>query len=128
MDIEEVLKLTLKERITLVSERVTAKSLGEGNLMPALTFQRLAPGEALNTHAGKSGLVKASFQIVVWAKTYDFAKAVFTQLDHEINGFRGTWQGVKIHYCFLDNPLDDTDTTLGAHKVVCKCRLMFTEP
>jgi hypothetical protein len=127
MDIEEVLKTTLKAQVTLVSGRVTAKSLSEGNLMPALTFHRLAPGESLNTHAGKSGLVKATFQIVVWAKTYDFAKAVYTQLDQEINGYRGTWSGVKIHYCFLDNPLDDTDTTLGAHKVICKCRLMFSE-
>jgi hypothetical protein len=127
MDIEEVLKTTLKAQVTLVSERVTAKSLAEGNVMPALTFQRLAPGEALSTHAGMSGLVKATFQIVVWAKTYDFAKAVYTQLDLVLNGFRGTWQGVKIHYCFLDNPIDDTDTTLGAHKVICKCRLMFSE-
>ena len=78
VDFESVLLRMLQEDAglsALVGSKVFPLFIPSGNYLPCVTFQRLG-GRPANTLSGASGLEEIDFQIDVWARDYDEAKAI----------------------------------------------------
>lgn len=91
----------------LVGDRIHPVILPEGVTYPAVTYQRISTYPRDSSMSVDNGLVRARFQISIWADTYASVKSVKEQVRGALQ--RYTTTGLQGSYLVSENDLYDED-------------------
>lgn len=97
--------------------RIYPNSLPQGVTLPACRYFRVTnPGD--HSHSGASSLKRPRFQIDCYANLYLDAVKLATQIETNLDGFRGAMGAYEVQASFMEEAgKDDFDPETGRHKV-----------
>lgn len=97
--------------------RIYPNSLPQGVTLPACRYFRVSnPNE--HTHSGVSSLKRPRFQIDCFANVYLDAVKLATQVEANLDGFRGAMGAYEVQASFMEEAgRDDHDPETGRHRV-----------
>lgn len=108
MAIEETLYTRLSTHAglsALVSTRISPNIKAQDSALPAVTYRRVS-STRFSAMAVDAEVVKARFQIDVWASTYDSAAAVRDQVRDAMQRWRNTSPGTVVQDTFIITETD----------------------
>jgi hypothetical protein len=109
--IEFALGTYLKTRTNVTnvtSTRVYGHKAPQSEAAPFIVYQQTG-GDRFYHTTGASRLTEAEILITCRAKTYALAHTLFEVLRDELDGYRGTWNGVTIRSAMLSTPSNASD-------------------
>lgn len=119
-DIEEAIrdKLLNDANVSaLVGTRIYSSELPQKPTYPALIYERV-DSERDFTMEGPSGFVESTFQIRVYAESYQEAKDLSNKTRQALNGLSEIVLGVRIHAIFLQSDSDEFDDDLEINSAI----------
>lgn len=107
--------------------RIYPVALPTSVAFPAAVFQPIS-GAPINLHKEKSVLPNAIYQITVWSEDLDTAREAEAVLTAELDGFKGTWNGVSIERCVASRvPIYNRDPETLLFSVIREFTVMWRE-
>lgn len=122
MSIETVLRNQVLIDAPLLNGRFYPVKLKQNTGYPAARYNRISAIRGL-THNGSDGLVTARFQIDVFDKTFDGARAAADEIRKSLHGEIGN----QILSGELDNESDDWEDDTGLYKVQADFIISYCE-
>jgi hypothetical protein len=127
MEFEDSLKTYLQSACTSVGERVTPQKLVKESPLPAITYKHTPPDREIIAHDGATGIVQASFELVIWAKEYGELRGVVREIKLAMNGYHGTMGSHKVDYALAQDANDGYDPTISAQRANLKLSVVYHE-
>lgn len=126
--IDTALTTLIKSKAASLGDRVApSNAVIPGQTMPRLLFTRIG-GPRIHTDDGKASLVKARYQLDIFADTLATAHAIEQALsksttDNGLDGYSGTVDGTVIRRIYFPElPVSDVAglKSVGANQTVCR--------
>jgi hypothetical protein len=113
MDVEQALYERLKAQVTTVQNRVAAAPAPDSWPVPLVTYQ-LIGGAPMVTAGGVQRWWQPTFQVTVWAATYESMMAVVAQVRAALQGWGAVFNpgGLTVEYSWIESQVDLQDKTL----------------
>lgn len=109
MDVEQALFERLQGQVTLVAGRVSAAPAPDAWQPPLVTYQ-LIGGAPEVAFSGVMSTWLPSFQVTVWAASYESMMAVVAQVRAAVQGWQAVLSGLTVGFAWVDNQRDLRDT------------------
>lgn len=87
----------------------------QGSELPAVTYQVVAGPGSHYSHGGVSDH-EVSVQLDCWASDADDAIALADELREALDGFRGSWDEIRVGSVFSSVVMDDYEPTTRIHR------------
>lgn len=107
----------LSDAGTAAGGRIYPNALPQGVTLPACRYFRVSNPKD-HTHSGSSELRRPRFQIDCYASTYLAAVTLATQVESNLDGFRGAMGAYEVQASFMEEAgRDDYDPETDRHRV-----------
>lgn len=84
----------------IVADRIYSVQVDQGKTLPAITYQQIS-GPRTHNVSGPIGWVQSRYQITAWAKNYDDAVDLATEIRIAVDGVSGTKASLVIDHIFV---------------------------
>ncbi len=100
----------------LVGDRVNWNERAQGSALPAVLLQRVS-GVRDYTLGAASGLVRSRVQVDCWGADYLGAKRPARAVIAAVSGLTGTFSGIEVQGCFVENERDLSEEAAGGTRL-----------